>query len=119
VKMAWSAEATAELQAQFGADVPGFRLVYDIEGCGCAVNGVPALWAVDGAMPGDVATDSGPLKLWIDSQQRVFFDDALRIHFLPDRRSFSLTSDNQTYTTRLVIEDRRTQIQRKEDEIDA
>lgn len=119
LKMTWSPDAEAVLRTRFGADISGFRLVYDTEGCGCAVNGVPALWAVDGAMPGDVAAESGPLALWLDEQQSVFFDDALRIDYRSDRQSFSLASDNQTYTTRLVIEDRRTQIQRKEDEIHA
>lgn len=119
MKMIWSPDAEAELRARFGADVPGFRLVYDTEGCGCAVNGVPALWAVDGASPGDVAAEGGSIALWIDEQQRVFFDDALRIEYRPERRSFSLASDNQTYTTRLVVEDRRAQIQRKEDEVHA
>lgn len=107
MKMTWSPEAEAVLRARFGADVPGFRLVYDTEGCGCAVNGVPALWAVDGAMPGDVSADSGPLRLWLNGQQSVFFDDALRLDYRSDRRSFTLASDNQTYTTRLVVEDHR------------
>jgi len=119
VKMEWSPEAADQLRARFGADVPGFRLVYDTEGCGCAVNGVPALWAVDRALPGDVAADSGTPALWLDPQQSVFFEDVLRISYLPARQSFSLTSDNQTYTTRLVLEDHRTQIQKKEVEINA
>jgi len=104
------------LLARFGADAAGFRLVYDTEGCGCAVNGVPALWAVDEAMPGDVAMDSGPLQLWHDPQQSVFFEDALRIAYSPQLQSFSLSSDNQTYTARLVLEDHRSKFQRKEDE---
>lgn len=119
MKMEWSPKAVVQLQARFGTDVPGFRLVYDTEGCGCAVNGVPALWAVNGASPGDVAAVSEPLNLWLDPQQSVFFEDALRISYLPERRSFLLASDNQTYTTRLVIEDHRTQIQKKEVEVDA
>ena len=117
--MTWSPDAEAALRARFGADVAGFRLVYDTEGCGCAVNGVPALWAVDGPMPGDVEADSGPLALWIDEQQSVFFDEALKLDFRPDRQSYTLASDNQTYTTRLVVEDRRARIPRKEDEIHA
>ena len=117
MKMEWSPEAVEQLRARFGAKLAGFRIVYDIDGCGCAVNGVPALWAVNEGEPGDAAAESGPFPLWHAPQQQVFFEEALRISYLPERRSFSLTSDSQTYTTRLVIEDRRaSQIQRKEDE---
>lgn len=107
MKMTWSKDAVAALRARFGDDVAGFRLVYDIDGCGCGVNGVPALWAVDSAQSGDIRADSEPLALWIDPQQRVFFDDALRIGYVPERSAFTLASDQMTYTSRLVVEDRR------------
>ncbi|WP_123040688.1 iron-sulfur cluster biosynthesis family protein [Cohnella candidum] len=107
MKIQWSAESVEKLREKFGQDIRGFRLVYDTEGCGCAVNGVPALWASDGPGPDDVAADSEPLTLWHDPKHEVFFDEVLRVAFLPDRQSFRLSSDSQTYTTRLVLEDHR------------
>ncbi|MBW5446537.1 iron-sulfur cluster biosynthesis family protein [Cohnella sp. CFH 77786] len=107
MKMEWSAEAVRRLREKFGAEVRGFRLVYDTEGCGCAVNGVPALWSADRPEPGDVAAESDPFALWHDPRHAVFFDEVLRVSFLPERQSFRLSSDSQTYTTRLVLADRR------------
>lgn len=107
MKIEWSPDAVERLRERFGTHVAGFRLVYDIEGCGCAVDGVPALWAVDDAAPGDVAADSEPIALWHDPRQSAFFEEDMRIAYSPERKSFALVSDNQTYTTRLVLEDRR------------
>jgi uncharacterized protein YqkB len=107
MKMVWSDEAVEQLRARFGADVRGFRLVYDTEGCGCAVNGVPALWAADQPGPGDVAADSEPLSLWHDPRNAIYFEDVLRVAYIPERQSFRLSSDSQTYTTRLVLVDHR------------
>lgn len=109
MKIEWSGEAVDQLRARFGSDIRGFRLVYDTEGCGCAVNGVPALWAVDHPEPNDATAEGGPLALWHDPRHAVFFDDLLRVSFMPERQSFRLSSDNQIYTTRLVLTDHRTQ----------
>lgn len=109
MKMVWSPDAVSELMTRYGADATDWRLVYDTEGCGCAVNGVPALWAVDGPGSGDVLAESGDFRLWHDPRHEVFFDETLRIGFDPERRSFRLSSDGQIYTSRLVLADRRVQ----------
>ncbi|WP_276351461.1 iron-sulfur cluster biosynthesis family protein [Cohnella caldifontis] len=107
MKMAWSEEAVRQLRERYGPDVTGFRLVYDTEGCGCAVNGVPALWAVDAPAPGHETAESEPFALSIDPRQALFFEDALRIDYRSDNRSFRLSSDSQIYTSRLILADRR------------
>lgn len=107
MEMLWSDEAVERLRARYGTERTAFRLAYDTEGCGCAVNGVPALWAVDGPFPGDVPAQSGSFPLWHDPRQELFFEDTLRIDYLQDRQSFRLFSDSQTYTTRLVLADYR------------
>ncbi|MFC5700004.1 iron-sulfur cluster biosynthesis family protein [Cohnella faecalis] len=107
MKISWSPEASDELLRRYGDDAVEWRLVYDTEGCGCAVNGVPALWAVTGPEPDDSAADSTPFKLWHDPRQAVFFDDELRVSFNSEKMSFSLASDGQIYTSRLVLADRR------------
>jgi uncharacterized protein YqkB len=107
MKMIWSDEAVDQLRAKFGADVRSFRLVYDTEGCGCAVNGVPALWAVNEPGHTDIAADSRPFALYHDPRHEIFFDETLRVGFVPERQSFRLSSDSQTYTTRMILADQR------------
>lgn len=107
MKMTWSPEAAEQLRAKFGPDVSAFRLVYDTEGCGCAVNGVPALCAVDGPAPGDMRIDSEPFGLSMDPGHAVFFDDSLRLDWVNGRSAFRLSSDSQIYTTSLAVSDRR------------
>jgi carbonic anhydrase len=109
MKMVWSPEAVAELRSRYGSDVAAWRLVYDTEGCGCAVNGVPALWAVTGPEQNDVAAVSEPFALWHDPRQALFFDDTLHISYQADKQSFRLSSDGQIYTSRMVLADRRKQ----------
>ncbi|MDB4868913.1 MAG: iron-sulfur cluster biosynthesis family protein [Cohnella sp.] len=109
MKVLWSSDAVEELRKRYGSDVKIWRLVYDTEGCGCAVNGVPALWAVNAPEPGDTAADSDPFTLWHDPRHALYFEDTLRISYQPETRSFRLASDGQIYTSRMVLGDRREQ----------
>jgi uncharacterized protein YqkB len=107
MRIGWSEEAVRQIRERYGPDAVQLRLVYDTEGCGCAVNGVPALWVVDAKAPGDVAVDCEPLGMSIDPRHEVFFEDHMRIDYRPDARCFRLFSDNQIYASRLVPLDRR------------
>jgi uncharacterized protein YqkB len=107
MKIECTPEAIDQLKARFGSPLPAFRFVYDTEGCGCAVNGVPALWATSSCVPGDVPAESQTLAIWHDPRHALFFEDRLRISWLPERGSFTLAGDGQIYTTRLTIQDRR------------
>jgi uncharacterized protein YqkB len=107
MKISWSEEAVRQIRERFGSDAAHLRLVYDTEGCGCAVNGVPALWVVDERAPGDIAVDCEPFGVSIDPKHEVFFEDVLRIDYRSDVRCFRLSSDNQIYTSRLIPADRR------------
>src|SRR5262249_52363118 len=104
----WSNEALREMESRFGADAKIWTLVYDTEGCGCAVNGVPALWAQDGPEPGHKRAESEGPQVWHEPRHEVFFEERLRVGYLPEHRSFTLTSDGQIYTNRLRLLDRRT-----------
>lgn len=107
MKMIWHPDAVSELKQRYGIDADKWRLVYDTEGCGCAVNGVPALWAVDEPTDRDIEAESSPFRLWHDPNHSVFFDELLRVSYDKDKRSFTLASDGQIYTSRLVLADHR------------
>lgn len=110
MEIIWSPEAVTELRRRYGDHAKDWRLVYDTEGCGCAVNGVPALWAISEPVQGDIAADGDPFTLWHDPNHSVFFEDLLKVSYNPVKMSFGLSSDSQIYTTRIVLADRRTNV---------
>lgn len=107
IKIRWSDSALEALRAKFGPEPTVWKLMYDTEGCGCAVNGVPALWAIEAPRPDDVKADSGQVELWYEKRHEVFFDEELRGDYDPVNRRFRLASDSQIYTDRLSVTDRR------------
>jgi uncharacterized protein YqkB len=104
----WSEEAIQEVQARFGLETKIWKLVFDSEGCGCSVNGVPTFWAITAPVPNDIQAGSNAFEVWYEQQQEVFFDDQLRVTYIPNTRSFQLASDGQIYSNRLKLEDKRT-----------
>jgi len=109
MRVAWSEQAVRAIRDLLGSDRVSVRLVYDTEGCGCAVDGVAALWAVDEPLAGDAEAIGSPagIRLWYDKRQAIFWDEELRLAYNPDRRAFALASDGQTYSNRLALQDRR------------
>lgn len=107
IRIDWSAEAAEALRAEFGLEGPVWKLVYDSEGCGCAVSGVPALWAVEAPLADDVKAEGGPVRVWYEKRHEVFFDERMRVDYDAAGRRFRLLSDGQIYTNRLAVVDRR------------
>ncbi|HZG85380.1 iron-sulfur cluster biosynthesis family protein [Paenibacillus sp.] len=85
------------------------RLVYDSEGCGCAVSGVASLWLTNAAEPDELEaeTNAPALPVTYLKRQEVFFEDNLRLDYSPERRTFRLSSDGQIYGNGIVVSDRR------------
>ena len=90
------------------AAMPGvgrrLRLVYDAEGCGCAVSGVPALHALDEPVPGDAEAETdGTFAVGYDPRHELFFEDRLVIDRAPDGEGLMLRGSGQIYTTHLRV----------------
>lgn len=100
--------AAARLQTLADSPDAVYKLVYDTEGCGCAVSGVPTLWLLDGAEAAEsqVAAASDP-TITYDPQQAVFFEDQLRLDYNSSRNSLILSSSGQIYTHDLAVIDKR------------
>ncbi|UVI27715.1 iron-sulfur cluster biosynthesis family protein [Paenibacillus spongiae] len=79
------------------------KLLYDTEGCGCAVSGVPSLQLVAEPAEGDTLGTGDPYNVWYEPRYEVFFDPELKIDFDPSRNAFSLKSDNQIYTVHMRL----------------
>lgn len=83
------------------------RLVYDSEGCGCAVNGVPSLWLVTNPEPKDLHADAEPFKVVFSPKHEVFFEDELKIDYRADKKSYILKSNGQIYNAGMDLIDKR------------
>ncbi|MBW7456506.1 iron-sulfur cluster biosynthesis family protein [Paenibacillus sepulcri] len=95
--------AVEQLSEQIKDDDRSLRLMYDTEGCGCAVNGVPTLQLIKAPAADNKLGEGDPFSVWYDPNDEVFFEPSLRIDFDKSRHAFSLKSDNQIYTTNLRL----------------
>jgi uncharacterized protein YqkB len=100
-----TASAQDEIETQLAKyDLHALKLVYDIEGCGCAVNGVAQLWMV----PTTKATEAwpeatgSPLQIMYAQKDAVYFEERLIIDYR-DSKAFVLKSDNQIYNNHLDL----------------
>ncbi|MFC5467670.1 iron-sulfur cluster biosynthesis family protein [Cohnella suwonensis] len=107
IRIEWSDEAIGEIRAKYGEDATVWKLVSDTEGCGCAMNGVPALWGIRAPAQGELKAESNAFDVWYEQRHEVFFEERLRLTYRSDTRAFALISDSQIYSNRLRLEDRR------------
>ena len=80
-------EAIDKLLHMFPAEQPTIKIVYDTEGCGCAVNGVVQLWRTDGISSEDEIGYDQAVRIVYAARQEVFFEDQLILGYNPDRSS--------------------------------
>jgi uncharacterized protein YqkB len=105
-------EAVEQIHTKLGIEASAapyrIKLVYDSEGCGCAVDGVPQLWVVDQAEPGDSETEAFPIPVLYESRQAVFFEEeAMTVDYNATKRAFSLKSKQQIYNNLMRLIDKR------------
>lgn len=74
------------------------KLLYDTEGCGCVVSGIPTLQLIGQGGPDDRLVQGDPLPFWHEPRHEVFFEPELRIDYDAARNAYSLKSDSQIYT---------------------
>lgn len=77
------------------------KLKYDIEGCGCAVDGVFVLWLVDELDEDDIAIETNDRTIYMEKSKTVFFDEQMKIDFSDTANSFQLKSPYQILNGRL------------------
>lgn len=79
------------------------KLLYDMEGCGCANSGVPALQLVSEASVDDQESAGDPIPFLYEPRHEVFFEPRLKVDYSEAANRFSLKSDNQIYTNQLRL----------------
>lgn len=102
MNITFSPEACKQIQSRYG-ETPVLKLVYDAEGCGCAVSGVPALWLISAPQHGDLTADTNAFHVYYEERQAVFFEAELCIDYVPATRAFKLKSKQQTYHDGMLI----------------
>ncbi|MFD2673004.1 iron-sulfur cluster biosynthesis family protein [Marinicrinis sediminis] len=96
-------EALQQVTAEAGTSSPVLKLVYDAEGCGCAVSGVAQLWMISEPKPDDVQADSNGCKVVYEKRHEVFFDAHMKLDYQKAKRSFILSSPQQIYHNQLRL----------------
>ncbi|SFA53837.1 iron-sulfur cluster biosynthesis family protein [Anoxybacillus pushchinoensis] len=82
------------------------KLIYDTDGCGCAVNGVPMLLLVDQLDEHDVEIETNDMPIWMEKHQLIFFDDQMTLDVVDGAGCFQLKSPNQILNPRMSLVER-------------
>ena len=83
------------------------KLVFDTEGCGCSVNGVPTLWLVSEESQQDLTAETNSFKLIYNSKDEIFYEANMKIDFSERIKSYILKSNNQIYNAGMSLVDKR------------
>ncbi|WP_377888686.1 iron-sulfur cluster biosynthesis family protein [Alkalihalobacillus sp. R86527] len=78
-----------------------FKLNYDIEDCGCVVNGVTQLVLDSEVGDYDLELETNFRPVRVQKQYAVFFDEDMKVDFLPKYHCFMLKSDNEILNPRM------------------
>jgi uncharacterized protein YqkB len=71
------------------------KLVYDTDGCGCAVNGVVALWFVPEVEDDEIAIQTNDRTIYVEKSKTVFLDEQMKVDFSKPTNWFQLKSPQQ------------------------
>jgi uncharacterized protein YqkB len=100
-------ELAAEKLSERIAGKDGFiKLKYDIDGCGCVVSGVTALWLVNDLDEDDREIKTNAGSIYAEKSKEVFLDDDLTIDFSVKANCFQLKSPNQYLNPRMSFIDK-------------
>ncbi|SFS61905.1 iron-sulfur cluster biosynthesis family protein [Paenibacillus sp. BC26] len=101
MQFSFTSSAIEQLSPYMQGGSKHLKLLYDTEGCGCVVSGVPTLQLLEQTHPDDRLGSGTPYSVWYEPRYEVFFEPNLKIDYNEARHSFSLKSDSQIYTANL------------------
>ncbi|MEH7345405.1 iron-sulfur cluster biosynthesis family protein [Bacillus sp. JJ1532] len=82
------------------------KLKYDIDGCGCVVSGVTALWLVSELDEDDREIKTSVGSIYIEKSKEVFLDENLKIDFTEKANCFQLKTPNEYLNPRMSFYDK-------------
>ncbi|WHY84530.1 iron-sulfur cluster biosynthesis family protein [Neobacillus novalis] len=90
-----TAEAVKKITERTEGREGYLKLKYDTDGCGCAVNGVVALWFVQEVDDDEIAIETNDKTVYLEKSKMVFFDEQMKIDFSQTTNCFQLKSPQQ------------------------
>jgi uncharacterized protein YqkB len=99
--ISFSASAVRKLSPYLEDGSAKLKFLYDTEGCGCGMSGVPALQLVSSLSTYDREAQGEPFAFYYEPHHEVFYNEPLRIDYNESAGSFSLSGDSQIYTKHL------------------
>jgi uncharacterized protein YqkB len=95
--------AAKKINEKTNGQIGYLKLKYDIEGCGCAVDGVSVLWFVPALDEDEIAIETNERTIYMEKAKMVFFDEQMKIDFSDTANCFQLKSPNQILNGRMNI----------------
>lgn len=88
-------KAAAKISQKMEGQNGYLKLVYDTDDCGCAVNGVVALWLVPELETEDIKAKTNGHPVYMQKSKLIFFDEKMTIDFSETSNTFQLKSPQQ------------------------
>ncbi|KPV59854.1 hypothetical protein QJ48_08770 [Paenibacillus sp. A3] len=108
MRIIFTESAVAEIRRILDRQAGGrLKLVYDAEGCGCAVSGVPTLWITDEPDRNDFIVAGDPFEVLMDRKHEVFFEENMTVDYQASGYCFILKSSGQIYNANMRLIDKR------------
>jgi uncharacterized protein YqkB len=107
IEITFTNEAIEQMHQQLPAGSAELKLVFDSEGCGCSVNGVPTLWIVDQPGERDLRAEGNPYELLYEPNHEIFFEDKMTVDYSQKSRNYVLKSSGQIYNANMQMIDKR------------
>jgi uncharacterized protein YqkB len=97
--------AQQEISNKMDSQTFSLKLVFNAEGCGCAVNGIPELWLLPKTALSiqELETESPPFQIRLDKHHEIYFEAQMTIDYQPHNRTFQLKSNNQMYHANMSL----------------
>lgn len=93
--------AAQQLHAKIAGQRGYLKLKYDIDGCGCAVNGVAALWLETDWNENEIEIETSSIPIYMEKSKQVFFDEEMTIDYNATAGCFQLKSPNEYLNPRM------------------
>lgn len=98
--------ATNKLKEKFSGRPGYLKLKYDIDGCGCAVNGVAVLWLESERFENEHKLETNSIPVYVEKSKEVFFDEQMTIDYSESAGCYQLKSPNEYLNPRMSYFDK-------------
>lgn len=106
MKMKITETAAGKLEEKISGNEGYLKLKYDIDGCGCAVNGVAVLWLESVLDQSETEIKTNAIPVFIEKSKEVFFDEEMTLDYSAAAGCFQLKSPSEYLNPRMSFYDK-------------